>query len=132
MRKEPTKKKLDQWKETNRKGVAKYQEKLKSKSLVLKVPVFKAKTKKTYLISKRSVKQVSRLKKYNAIKKEWFKDEGNQFCKLNNTEDCKMYHKEATEPHHTLGVIGELLFDTEHWLPTCRLCHTLEHSKTEK
>ena len=132
MRKEVTQKQKDQWKETQRKGVAKYQEKLKKKVLVPKGrgPVLKSKPKKTYKIKKVSKTQAKRNARYHKQRKEWFKKPENQYCKLNMTEDCTKDHpKVATDVHHPFGKVGDLLFAEEFWLPGDRECHRLAHDK---
>ncbi len=128
MGKKPTQKQLDQWKETQRKGVAKYQEKLKKKVLVPKErnPVLKSRPKKVYTISKRTKKRAADERKYNARVKVLKADPSNR-CK-GKLKGCngKFEHN-----HHSKGRIGKLLLDEKYWVFLCQNCHDIVEEKRE-
>lgn len=126
MRKKVTQKQKDQWKETQRKGVAKYQEKLRKKVLVpkKKSPVLKSSPNKVYKINKRTKKRAADERKYNARVRELKADPENV---------CQAKLKGCTgrfeHNHHKKGRIEELLLDESEWLFLCTNCHDIIEEK---
>ncbi len=125
MRKEVTQKQKDQWKETQRKGVAKYQEKLKKKVLVpkKKSPVLKS---SSCRIKKRSKKESARQRKYLALIKELGKLPEHQEC-FAKFPGCTLI---PTEWHHGRGRIGRFLFMYLRHL--CHWCHVYAEMHPEE
>lgn len=77
------------------------------------------------MIRKVSAKKASLNAKYKRIRDSWIVDHTVCMARL---KGCQ-YH--ATDVHHKAGKVGDLLTDTDHWLPVCRKCHTwiTEHSR---
>lgn len=139
MRKEVTGKQKDQWKETKRKGVAKYQERRKIlyavnkgaqkknkevKELLDRVhkksPVLKSKIKKV------SKKESARRRKYLALIKELVKLPEHQYC-FAKFPGCTLI---PTEWHHGRGRIGRFLFMYLRHL--CHWCHVYAEMHPEE
>lgn len=67
----------------------------------------------------------SQRKLYSRVRKEFFSTGSNQLCKARVSGVCLIH---ATDIHHMAGRIGELLTNTNYFLPVCRACHMHIHS----
>lgn len=70
-------------------------------------------------IKKVSDKEQKRQNEYKKVRKEYLSQ--NLFCKAGFPGCTKL----ATDVHHMAGRLGDLLTDTENFLPVCRGCHSL-------
>ncbi len=130
MAKKTDQERIEAWKETHRKGVAKYQEKLKKKVLVPKGrgPVLKSSSsapKKTQ-IAKKSATQKKRDKKYYPAKKEFLARPENEMCNMRISPECIENRQPTVDLHHMKGKCGPLYWDMTYFMATCRLCHNYE------
>ena len=121
MVKKPTQKQIESWNKTREKGVRKYLENKKKKR-----PVLKSISKKMASIKKKSKKQIKRDAKYSAAKKEFLKELDDPMCQMRLSPECIENQQVASEIHHQKGKIGELYWDKEFFIPTCRKCHDYE------
>lgn len=64
---------------------------------------------------------------YERLKKIFFADPENKYCKIKGT-NCTII---ATHPEHTKGRIGNNLIDVSTWLPACSNCNLELETNTE-
>lgn len=77
-------------------------------------------------ISRLSKKRVKQERSYSVLRKQFL--ESNPECQAR----LKMCRGEATDVHHMAGRVGEMLLDTDSWLPVCRPCHLFIESHPEQ
>ncbi len=114
------------FRELRNKSVKKAIAKKKGQPVVYKKPKPRTRVKKV------SAKEKIRKRKYSVVRKKFFEDPTNEMCQIRMSEICIEIQQPATEVHHSKGRIGELLFDTEYFVPGCRECHRLAHLKDKE
>lgn len=85
----------------------------------------KTKHKKKKPIKKAVSKTLRAVRKlYSRVRKEYFSLDENKLCRARVSEVCLIH---ATDIHHMAGRVGELLTNTNYFMPVCRMCHRYIH-----
>lgn len=76
-------------------------------------------------MKKKSSKKVKLDNEYSKLRKLFFQEQTNKFCKA-RLPGCNI---NATDIHHKEGRLGVNYLDEDTWIPVCRSCHAYIHDK---